>query len=514
MNSQQATTVKVKSGELEGVYRDGIHVFKGIPYAAPPVGELRWMPPQPIKPWEGVRPAREYGAMAPQPEMVPPPGMEAQEGEIQDEDCLFLNVFTPGIDAGKRPVMVWIHGGAFNLGSGASPMYEASRLTGNGDVVIVTLNYRLGELGFLRLNEVTGGRIPSTGNEGLLDQVAALEWVKENIAEFGGDPGNVTVFGESAGAMSIGCLLAMPAARGTFDKAILESGVGSTAVPKEAAIETAKTFLDVLGIDGNDVDALRRLTPGQILEADMEMRKPAVEGEAVKLTATAPVIDGEVIPDVPNEMAKKGFSRDIPTIVGTNLDEYRLFTMMEPPGFTVDDTELNRRLSVFLDDGEIPGIINTYKAFLERRGEPAGNREIWTAIQTDMMFRIPALEFVEAQTRNGQESYNYLFTWTNPAGGPLGACHALELGFVFGQHEPVFCGTGPDADKLCACIQDAWVSFARTGNPGGKTIGEWPPYGEKRLTMLLEKDCHTEAAPYEDVRSVWDNIKTKQSPMP
>ncbi|MCJ7604842.1 MAG: carboxylesterase/lipase family protein [Dehalococcoidales bacterium] len=514
MNSQQTATVKVKSGVLEGMYRDGLHVFKGIPYAAPPVGELRWMPPQPVKPWEGVRPAREYGAMAPQPEMVPPPGMEAQEDEVQDEDCLFLNVFTPGLDDRKRPVMVWIHGGAFNLGSGSSPMYEASKLARNGDAVIVTLNYRLGELGFLRLKEVTGGIIPSSGNEGLLDQIAALLWVKENIAVFGGDPGNVTVFGESAGAMSIGCLLAMPAAKGTFHKAIMESGVGSTAVAREAAVETAKRFLKVLGIDGNDTDALRKLTPEQILEADTELRKPAIEGEAEKLTAMTPVIDGEIIPDVTNEMAKKGFSREIPTIVGTNLDEYRLFSMMEPPGFTVDDTELKRRLSAFLTDEEITQIVGTYRAFLERRGEPAGNMDIWAAIQTDMMFRMPALEFVESQTKNGQKSYNYLFTWTNPAGGPLGACHALELGFLFEAYEPMFCGTGPDADKLSACMQDAWISFARTGNPGGKIIGEWPPYGEKRLTMLLEKNCHVEAAPYEDARSAWDNVKTKKSPMP
>lgn len=440
--------------------------------------------------------------------------MAVVEPEPQSEDCLYLNVYTPGLDGRKRPVMVWIHGGAFTMGSGSAANYRTTSLVEKGDIVFVTCNYRLGMLGFLRLKEATNGRVSATGNEGLLDQVAALQWVRDNIAVFGGDPSNVTVFGESAGAMSIGCLLAMPAAKGLFQKAILESGVGSTAVPREHAADVGRKFLRVLGIEGNATEALYRLTPQQILDADEEMRKATTPGEAVKLTAIAPVIDGEVIPDITNEMAKKGSAKGVRTIIGTNLDEYTLFAMMEPPDFYLDDAALTKRLSEFLEDKDVPVVFDAYRTHLKKRGKSGTNREVWVAVQTDMMFRMPAVELVEAQTRNGQDAYSYLFTWTNPAGGPLGACHALEIGFVFGNMEPLFCGTGPDADHLSDCIQDAWLSFARTGRPGGKTIGEWPPYGEKRMTMLLDRECRAEAAPYDDVRQLWASIKPKKSPMP
>ena len=260
--------VATKSGKIEGSFENGLYVFKGIPYAAPPVGDLRWMPPQPAKPWSGVRPAKKFGPIAPQNMMAGGPIMQVPQP--QDEDCLFLNIWTPGLDNASRPVMVWIHGGAFTIGSGSDPMYDSDRLPKRGNIVLVTINYRLGMLGFLRLKEVTGGKIPATGNEGLLDQVAALKWVKENIAAFGGDPDNVTVFGESAGGMSIGCLMAMPSARGLFHKGILESGVGSTAGPLEDANNTGELFLKTAGIKADDVKALRALTPAQLLDVATE----------------------------------------------------------------------------------------------------------------------------------------------------------------------------------------------------------------------------------------------------
>jgi len=510
----QQATVTVPDGRLEGTFQDGLYVFKGIPFAAPPVGDRRWLPPQPVGPWSGVRPAREFGPICVQPiPPMPPPGMP-EEHEPQSEDCLFLNVWTPGLDDARRPVMVWIHGGAFTMGSGSSVMFDGAGLAGKGNVVFVSINYRLGMLGFLRLAEVTGGAVPATGDEGLLDQVAALQWVKQNIAAFGGDPGNVTVFGESAGAMSIGCLMAMPAARGLFQKAILESGVGSTAIPKERAGEVAGRFLEILGVDPHDAAALRTITPQQLLDADIVLRQPRAPGEAVRLTAIAPVIDGVTIPDVTNEMAKKGAARDVIAIVGTNLDEYRLFAMMEPPDFKLDDAALTRRLDEFLKTGDIPRVIGAYRKSLERRGESPDNRNVWSAIQTDLMFRNPAVGLLEAQTAQGQQAYSYLFTWRNPNGNPLGACHALEIGFVFGQYEPLFCGTGPDADQLSECIQDAWLSFAHHGDPSGECLGQWPPYGKERTTMLLGKDSHVEAAPYEDVRALWETVTIKKSPMP
>jgi len=199
--SNQQAVVKTKAGRIEGSYEDGLCIFRGVPYAEPPLGDLRWMPPQPARPWDGVRPAKEFGPIAPQNLLVGGPIVHVEQP--QDEDCLFLNIWTPGLDNARRPVMVWIHGGAFTLGSGSDAMYNNGLLSKRGNIVLVTINYRLGMLGFLRLKDVTGGKIPATGNEGLMDQVVALQWVRENIAAFGGDPANVTVFGESAGGMSI-----------------------------------------------------------------------------------------------------------------------------------------------------------------------------------------------------------------------------------------------------------------------------------------------------------------------
>jgi para-nitrobenzyl esterase len=231
MNDMKETVVKISGGKIEGGHEDGLFIFRGVPYAAPPLGELRWLPPQPVKPWEGVRQAKTVGAMAPQNPLLET-GIDALKIEgPQDEDCLSLNIFTPGLDNARRPVMVWIHGGAFIIGAGSQSIFMEGTLAKRGDVVFVSINYRLGALGFINLKEATGGKIPATGNEGLLDQVAALEWVHDNIASFGGDPDNVTLFGESAGAMSIGCLMAMPSARGKFQKAILESGAANTVSP-------------------------------------------------------------------------------------------------------------------------------------------------------------------------------------------------------------------------------------------------------------------------------------------
>jgi para-nitrobenzyl esterase len=507
ISMSQKTVVKTKSGNIEGSFEDGLYIFKGIPYAEPPVGPLRWMPPQPVKPWNGIRPVKKYGAIAPQ--TVMPIGPFVQVPQPQSEDCLFLNVWTPGLDNAKRPVMVWIHGGAFTIGSGSDPMYDSVVLLKRGNIVLVTINYRLGMLGFLRLKDATGGKTPATGNEGLMDQVVALKWVKENIASFGGDPDNVTVFGESAGGMSIGFLMAMPSAKGLFQKGILESGVGSAAVSLKAGNDTGEYFLKVINIKKNDEKALRALTPEQLLEIERKlMSAGADEGGERKITATVPVIDGEIIPDEPNKLAKKGYSKDITTIVGTNLDEWRLFAMMMPGAGKVDEAQMLQRMGAFIPAENVNKMAAVYRAAREKRGEAITPTEILSAFQTDQMFRIPALELVTAQCENGQKVYNYLFTWKSPVmGGALGACHALEIGFVFGKYDDLFCGTGPDADKLAKSMQDAWLAFARTGDPSCESIGKWPVYGNQRLTMILDKKCHIEAAPYEEERLAWEKVK-------
>jgi para-nitrobenzyl esterase len=258
-------TVSIHQGKLEGDEQGGLSVFKGIPFAAPPVGARRWLAPEKPASWSGVRDARRFGAVNHQNKlMLSALSAFVIDGE-QSEDCLTLNVWTPALDGKRRPVMVWIHGGAFTIGSGSQALYDGSVLARRGDTVVVTINYRLGPLGFLRLADVTNGKIPATGSEGMLDQVAALEWVRDSIAEFGGDPGNVTIFGESAGGMSVGTLLAMPAARGLFHKAIPQSGASHTGATVARANHTAERVLSRLRTQAGDAAVIRALTPAQLL---------------------------------------------------------------------------------------------------------------------------------------------------------------------------------------------------------------------------------------------------------
>ncbi|MBN1904673.1 MAG: carboxylesterase/lipase family protein [Deltaproteobacteria bacterium] len=321
----QEPIVSTKQGKLKGAKEGNIFIFKGIPYATPPVGALRWTLPQPPAPWDGVRPALEYGTIAPQNPM-PSGFIGGGKPEPQDEDCLYLNIYTPGLDDNKRPVMVWIHGGAFSLGSGSEAMYRSTTLPEKGHVVLVTINYRLVALGFLNLDHVTGGKIPSTGNEGILDQFAALLWVRDNIKGFGGDPGNVTIFGESAGGMSVASLMVRPCAQGLFHKAIIESAVGAIARPLENSIFTAETFLKIAGLKANDIDGIRELPVEKILKVQTQVARKTDQGEAPCI----PVADGRIMPLIPLDAFSKGVAAKVPTLVGSNLDEQKLFSLMNP----------------------------------------------------------------------------------------------------------------------------------------------------------------------------------------
>jgi len=502
--------VGTRSGRLEGAFEKNLYAFRGIPYAAPPIGELRWMPPRPVQPWQGVRPAKAYGAIAPQEAEVLP-GLQTED-EPQSEDSLFLNVFTPGLDNERRPVMVWIHGGAFSMGSGSTQMYTTGNLASNGNIVLVTINYRLGVLGFLNLNEVTHGGIPSTGNEGLLDQVAALKWVKANIAAFGGDPGNITIFGESAGAMSIGCLLNLPEARGLFQKAIMESPVGEMARPLDASLRITGEFLKVAGLTATDISGLRALPVEKLLWAQQKTAIVMEQGAA----PVVPVADGFVLPKMPMESLEAGMGSRVPTLIGSNLEEDKFFAMMNPENYRIDEDGLRRMVSKYVAAQDVTRLINVYRGAKVRRGEPATPFEVLSAINTDLMFRKTALRIAEAQCRYAPGGYNYLFAWKSPAaGGKLGACHVLEIGFVFGNYNPSLNGSGPEADRLSANMQDAWVTFARTGNPGCKSLGEWPRYGDGRSTMIFDRNSRLEKAVYEQEREIWETVtELKYSNMP
>src|SRR5271156_2862019 len=376
-----SATVSIHQGKLEGDDQGGLFVFKGIPFAAPPVGARRWLPPGKPASWTGTRDARRFGAVAHQNKvMLTALSAMVVDGE-QSEDCLTLNVWTPALDGKRRPVMVWIHGGAFTIGSSSQSIYDGATLARRGDTVIVTINYRLGPLGFLRLADVTNGKIPSTGSEGILDQVAALEWVRDNIAEFGGDPGNVTIFGESAGGMSVGTLLAMPAARGLFHKAIPQSGACHTGAPVARANRTAERVLSKLGVNSGDTAALHALTPAQLLTGTLLADGKTPDPELGM--AYQPVVDASFMPRAAIEMVADGSASGVAVMVGSTLEEWKLFALMDASLHKLDRAGLGARLSRRLTAEAADTVIDSYEKARAQRGESVAPADLFTAIETD-----------------------------------------------------------------------------------------------------------------------------------
>ncbi|HXN14354.1 MAG TPA: carboxylesterase/lipase family protein [Candidatus Acidoferrales bacterium] len=496
--------VSTRYGKLEGEEQSGLTVFKGVPFAAAPENVRRWLPPEKPLPWTGVRDGRRFGAVAPQNSVTNQALAAMKIDQQQSEDCLNLNLWTPALDRARRPVMVWIHGGGFTIGGGSQEIYNGSVLAKRGDVVVVTINYRLGPLGFLRLNDVTNGRIPSSGNEGLLDQLAALQWMRDNIAEFGGDPDNVTIFGESAGGMSVGALLAMPSARGLFHKAIPQSGSCDTVSSIARANRTAERVLSKLSVSAGDADAIRAIPVAQLLTGVFGADGKTPDRELGM--AYQPVVDGAVIPRELIEMVAQGSAAGVAVMVGSNLEEWKLFSAMDPSAQRLDKAGLVARMSKRMTADFASSIIASYERARTSAGASITPPELFSAIETDRVFRMPGVRLAEIHGRSERRAYNYLFTWRSPAmRGALGSCHALELGFVFGTNHLAgmrrFAGEGPAAEKLAIEMQDAWIAFARDGNPG------WAGYTEaRRATMLFGETSSVAEAPFEEERRAWDGV--------
>ncbi len=498
--------VTTKYGKIEGYEKEGLFIFKGVPYAAPPVGASRWAAPKPPAPWPGVRKAVQFAPISHQDE--PAVTLWRADPQPMSEDCLYLNIWTPGLDDAKRSVMVWIHGGAFTGGSGSGPGYNGRSLATRGNTVVVTINYRLGLLGFLNLNEITGGKIKATGNEGLLDQIAALHWVHDSIAAFGGDPGNVTIFGESAGGMSVGCLMAMPGAVDLFHKAIPQSGAASTVHSLEDAAEVSRIFLDMAGVQPADVKDIRNLDPKHLLslQAQLAVKVPSVNPK-ISGMPLQPVVDGKTLPNPPLATIQRGACADIPVLVGSTLEEHKLFATWDTAIDALTEAHLTARLGRFIPAEYIQEMVRTYRKARQARGEPSGPGDIFSAIQTDRMFRMPAILLADVKSQQPKHAFHYIFTWKSPAlDGKLGACHAIDVPFVWGSHEKTFSGEGPAADLMSARTQDAWLAFARTGDPSCESLGKWPYYGEARETMMLGEKCYLENDPYGEERKAWGKI--------
>ncbi len=414
-----------------------------------------------------------------------------------------LNVWTPGTDEKKRPVMFWIHGGAFIAGSGAMPLYDGSALARRGDVVIVTINYRLGAFGFLYIPGVTA-------TSGLLDQIAALKWVRDNIENFGGDPNNVTIFGESAGGHSVITLLAMPAAKGLFHRIISQSAGNIDSKPNE---KTTKRLFRVLGLKPGNIDELRNVPAKKILKA----QKKVCERDPMEFLEFAPRIDGDTLPKHPMEAIKNGAGKNIEIIIGCTLDELKLITALILRSIIEKWTDEALKQALF---GFIKKSSNLkkekFEPLFEKYKEILGDSEFFdiiAEIHTDAALHIPVIRYAEALRANQENIYHYMFTRSSPAfNGKLGACHGIELAFVFGTLEQpkfdLFFGKGPDAENLSEKMMDTWLAFARNGNPNHNGIPDWPSYDiEKRSTMMLGKEIKLVEKPFEKERAAWDDVK-------
>ncbi len=480
---QSGSTVVVEThrGKLRGSVDDGIKVFKGVPYAAPTGGLNRFRPPKPVKPWQDVRDALAYGPMCPQ--------LAAERASFtaswtydreSSEDCLTLNLWTPALrDQRKRPVMVWLHGGGFASLSGSRNVFEGTRLCQRGDVVVVTLNHRLNAFGFLYLAHLGGSEFAESGNAGMLDILAALRWVHETIVLFGGDPGNVTVFGQSGGGAKVSTLMAMPQARGLFHKAIVQSGSHLEALSADEATGHARGFLAALGVKPNELARLAKLST-EALEAALKtvMAAPGAKPNF------SPVADGIVLPKGPWSPDAPSVSAAVPMMIGTTRTETTaLIGAANPSDFSLDDAGMRKRLAGWVPEKDVPRVVAGFQKLMPQ----ASPSELFFAITTDRRVRQQA--WVQAERKaaqGGAPVWLYELDWTSPVdGGKWGSPHALDLAFVFDNvaKSEAMVGAGAEPQKLADVMSTAWLAFARTGHPGAG----WPAFtAAQRATMVFD----------------------------
>ncbi len=507
-----APVVSTGSGAVRGTELAGVVRFLGIPYAAPPVGELRFAPPAAPVPWDGVRECSQHGAICPQ--FILPEGLTAfpdlsGRGVPMSEDCLNLNVYTPSVDGGVdggRPVVVWIHGGAFVSGSSACAMYDGSTFARDG-VVFVSINYRLHALGFLYLDELFD--LPGSGNAGLLDQIAALEWVRDNISAFGGDPDRVTLLGESAGAMSIGTLLAIDSARDLFHRAILQSGAAHHTLTPQSAERVARRVLEAVGVQPGDLAALRAVPAETLMGVAQQVAfmeaEQLLSGEYAAIrTAFAPVIDGHVLPRRAYETIAAGSSDGVDVLIGTCADEYRVFIwgMPEPLRSMVPRPAPGDYFT-----GTSPGADDAIKTYAQDR-PGLDDLDLAVAIAGDAIFGIPAIRLADAKVARGDRVWMQELAWKSPVmDGALGACHALDLPFVFESLDhPGLVGQNPPI-TLAHDMHGACVRFIISGDPNGGQLPEWTRY-EPTTRSVMRHDVQPSLVddPRAHERELWDGV--------
>jgi para-nitrobenzyl esterase len=486
--------VETGPGKLRGAIHAGIHSFKGIPYAQPTAGAARFMPPIATVPWTGIKDALALGHQAPQPvRPIRPANAWIRDTTPTGEDCLALNVYTPAVnDGGKRPVMVWMHGGGYFTGSGGATGLDGANLAKRGEVVVVTLNHRLNAFGYNFLGEFGDERFADAGNAGMLDIVMALEWVRDNIGAFGGDTDNVTIFGQSGGGSKVAVLMTMPSAKGLFHKAVMQSSSSHLRLAtKETASRAARQLLGALGLD--DAAALQLAASDRMLEGYAAAVAANYGNDSFR-----PVVDGRSILNHPFDLDAPNLAADIPLLIGSCETEKSFYDItLEPEKLPLSAENLHAQIKRFvgIDAGRARDLIADYT---ERRGEISG-RDLFNVLSSDHMYRRNAITAAEIKSQQGGASaYLYEFTWKTPAlGGMLKTPHTLCIPFVFGNVEITkeFTGTGSEQTALMDTVMETWLAFARTGNPNNTRLPEWAPYdAADRTTMIFDNDC----APVQD----------------
>jgi para-nitrobenzyl esterase len=495
-------------GKVRGRAIDGIKIFLGVPYGGPTAGR-RWMPASKAGPWPGVRDALEYGPRSPfvdthsrTSELIhwdSPPGNES-------DDCLVLNVWTPGLkDGRKRPVMFWLHGGGFSTGSGSHASNDGTRLARRGDVVVVTINHRIGFLGYLNLAQLGGSPYADSGNVGMLDAVLALEWVRDNIGNFGGDPGRVMIFGESGGGAKVCTLLAMPAAKGLFHRAAIESGPALRSSTPEAATKSAELFIAELGLDKTRLDELQKLPLERLkaAQAALDKRHSPIRW--------GPVVDGKALPRHPFDPDAPEVSADVPILIGNNKTEATFFLLNEIDKiYAFDDQALEARVKQTAGN-DSDRLIAAYRRLYPK----ASPGELYFHISTDSGMWIGSVTLAERKAAQQRAPvYMYVFDWETPVmNGKLKSPHGLEVSFVFdnvGQGGK-FIGDGADRFPLAAKMSGAWIAFARHGDPNTKDLPRWDPYTpENRATMLFDNNSHVVKDPWSEARLIFEASKPRR----